>query len=195
MVTRDVLMGIGIGAVLAYVADPQGGRRRRARARDQIVHAGRKTRDAMGATARDLANRTTGMVAETRGLLTDDAVDDRRLIERVRAQLGRASSHPRAIDVEAANGTVTLRGPILTRELDNLLAAVGSVRGVKAVVNELEPHESAEGVPSLQGEGRIASNALDILQRNWAPATQALVTAGFAATGVCLAAYARRSAN
>jgi hypothetical protein len=61
------------------------------------------------------------------------------------------------------------------------------------VSNELEPHESAEGVPSLQGQGSVAEPTLDILQTNWAPATQALVAvAGLAATGLCVAAYARR---
>jgi hypothetical protein len=35
--------------------------------------------------------------------------------------------------------------------------------------------------------------SLNIMQSNWAPATQALVTAaGLAATAVCVAAYARR---
>jgi len=92
-----------------------------------------------------------------------------------------------------ADGTVTLRGPILANEIDTILTTVRGVRGVVGVTNALEPHESAEGVPALQGQGSIADPELDILQRNWAPATQALVTAaGLAATAVCIAAYARR---
>jgi len=46
MVSRDVLVGIGIGALLLFIADPRSGRRRRALARDQIVRATRKTHDA-----------------------------------------------------------------------------------------------------------------------------------------------------
>ena len=122
----------------------------------------------------------------------DRDVDDDRLLERVRARLGRACSHPRAIDVEVTDGIVTLRGPILAGEIENVLSAVRAVRGVQSVTNELASHESSEGIPSLQGEGSIADPSLDILQRNWAPATQALVTAGIAATGICIAAYARR---
>jgi hypothetical protein len=193
MVTRDLLVGIGIGAFLLFIADPRAGRRRRALARDQFVRATRKTRDALDATARDIANRTSGTVAAARGRWTDERVDDRRLLERVRAKLGRACSHPHAIDADVADGTVTLHGPILANEVDNVLATIRSVHGVLSVTNALETHDSAEGVPALQGEGSIADPELDILQRNWAPATQALVTAaGLAATAVCVAAYVRR---
>ncbi|HXW04723.1 MAG TPA: BON domain-containing protein [Vicinamibacterales bacterium] len=195
MNARDVLVGVGIGAVLTYVADPAAGRRRRALARDQLVRASRKTRDALDATARDMANRTTGIVAATRGRWRDRQVDDRRLLERVRAKLGRACSHPRALDVMVADGMVTLRGPILAAEVSQVLATVGAVRGVRHVENELELHESADGVPSLQGEGTVAGPSIDLLQRNWAPATQALVTAGLAATGLCIAMYARRASK
>jgi osmotically-inducible protein OsmY len=192
MVRGNLLLGLGIGAVVTFLADPRAGRRRRALARARAVRATRKTRDALDATVRDLANRTTGIIAETRGRFTDEPMDDRTLVERVRARLGRASSHSHALDVTAADGSVTLRGPILAREVQDVLATVQAVRGVKQVVNELEPHESAAGVPGLQGESRTASPSRDILQRNWSPATQALVTMGLTATGICLAAYARR---
>ena len=193
MVTRDLLVGIGIGAGLAFIADPQAGRRRRALARDQFIRASRKTRDALDATARDVGNRTTGIISSARGRWTHRSVDDRRLLERVRATLGRYCSHPRAIDVDVSDGCVTLRGPILATEVTNVIGAARSVPGVATVANQLEVHESAEGVPSLQGDGRVAGPSIDILQRNWAPATQALVTAaGVAATAVCVAAYARR---
>jgi hypothetical protein len=193
MNTRDLLVGAGLGAALSYVLDPQAGGRRRALARDAMVRASRKTRDGIDATARDIANRSRGIAATTRGRLSREEVDDWRLIERVRARLGRACSHPHALDVDAVDGEVTLRGPILSSEVDGLLSAVATVRGVRTVINELEPHDSSQGVPSLQGEGNIAGPSLDVLQRNWAPATRALVAAAsLAATGVCLTAYARR---
>jgi gas vesicle protein len=193
MVTSGMLIGMGVGAAVAFMADPRSGRRRRALTRDQFVRAGRKTRDALDATARDIGNRTTGMIATARGTLMNEDIDDRRLIERVRASLGRASSHPRAIDVESENCVVTLRGHVLAAEHDDVVTAAAAVRGVQRVASELQSHESAEGVPWLQGERNVAGPTWDILQRNWAPATQALVAmAGIAATGLCLAAYARR---
>jgi hypothetical protein len=189
-----LLTGAGVGALLTFVFDPNSGGRRRALARDKMIWATRKTRDGIDATARDIANRTQGIAAASRARLRAENVDDTRLIERVRARLGRACSHPSAIDVEARDGEVTLRGPILAGEVNNLLATAAAVRGVRSVVSELEPHETAEGIPSLQGEGRIGGPRLDILQSNWAPATRALVgVAALAATGICVASYARRS--
>lgn len=190
MNTREILVGVGVGAALAYMLDPQVGARRRALVRDKVILASRKTRDCTDATARDLANRTRGIAAATRGRFFSEDVDDERLVERVRSKLGRVSSHPRALDVRAEAGEVTLYGPILAREVDDVLSTVAAVRGVRSVINELEAHESAEGIPSLQGEGRVAGPSIDILQRNWAPATQALV--GMAALAATMIAYSAR---
>jgi gas vesicle protein len=188
-----LLIGVGVGAAIAYMLDPNRGRRRRALVADQVRRASGKTRDAIDATMRDMTNRAVGIAAATRARLAHDDVDDATLIERVRATLGRVCSHSRAIDVEVDDGNVTLRGPRLRSELDTVLGGVAAVRGVRSVNNELELHVSAEGVPSLQGSSNVAGPTLDVLQRNWAPGTQALVAAaGLAATGVCIAAYARR---
>ena len=192
MNSRDLLVGAGLGAALVYLIDPDNGRRRRALARDQMVRVSRKTRDAADATFRDVTNRTKGIFASARRS-NEVAVDDEILIERVRAKLGRVCSHPRAIDVEARNGAITLRGPILAREAAKVAGAIEGVRGVRSVSDQLVHHETAAGVPSLQGEGRLPGSRLDIFQSNWAPATQALVAAaGLAATGVCVAAMTSR---
>ena len=119
MRTRDMLVAVSVGAIAAYVADPRGGPRRRALIRDRFVRAGRRTRDAVDATTRDVANRTSGIVAATRARVTSGPADDHRL--------------------------------------------------------------------------HLAQPSLDVLHRDWAPATPALVTAaGLAAAGLCMAAYARR---
>lgn len=192
MNTREILAGAGVGAAVAFMLDPQGGGRRRALVRDKVVRASRKTRHGVDAVARDITNRSRGIAAATRGRFAGAAVDDDVLVERVRAKLGRAASHPRAIDVKATHGEVTLYGPVLSGEVDRLLATVASVRGVRSVVDELDPHDSPHGIPSLQGQGGVARPSLDILQRNWAPATQALVgMAALAATGAVIA-YRRR---
>lgn len=192
MNSRDVLIGAGAGAALAFIFDPTGGGRRRALMRDKVVRGTHKTRDGLEATARDISNRTQGVIAATRGRWANEEVDDATLLERVRAKLGRVCSHPRAVDVEITQGDVVLRGPILADEVEDVLVAASSVRGVQSVTNELEVHQMAEGVPSLQGQGRVAGPSLDILQSNWAPATQALVAAAALTTGVLFAAYARR---
>jgi hypothetical protein len=193
MVNNSVLAGLGLGAALAFVFDPDRGARRRALVRDQVVRGSRKTRDGIDATVRDIANRSRGVAATVRGRLTRKETDDRRLAARVRSTLGRQASHPRAIEVDATGDEVTLRGPVLAGETAGIVAAVEAVPGVRAVRNLLEPHDTAEGVPALQGRGRRPGPRLDILQENWAPATQTLVAAAaIAIGGALMAIYSRR---
>jgi gas vesicle protein len=194
MNTRDVLTGAGIGAAIAFLLDPNRGNYRRALVRDKMTRAARLTRDGVDATARDMSNRARGMAAATRGRFSRGSVNDEKLVERVRAKLGRACSHPRAIDVYARNGEITLSGPILSSEVTGLLSVISSVRGVRNVRNYMQAHDSGEDIPSLQGEGRLAEPSWNLLQRDWAPATRALVTASIVA-GVGLAAYARRGSQ
>jgi hypothetical protein len=194
MNTSSVLIGAAAGSALMFMLDPDRGGRRRALLRDQAVRVTRKTRDGFDATSRDLANRTMGVAAAARARLSRGEISDATLTERVRAKLGRVCSHPRAVDVDAHEGHVTLRGEILSSELDDVLAAAAAA-GAVAVHNELEAYETSAGVPSLQGDGRTAGSSLDVLQQNWAPATRALVGAGLVATGACIAAAAFRSAS
>ena len=193
MDTRSLMLGAAAGTALMFMLDPDRGGRRRALVRDQAVRATRKTRDGLDATVRDIRNRAGGVTAAVRGRWAGDAVSDETLVERVRAKLGRVCSHPHAIDVDANNGEVTLCGSALASEVPGILTTAATIRGVESVHNELESYESAEGIPSLQGEGRLAGPSLDILQSNWAPATRALVSAGLLATGVWMVVHAARS--
>ena len=188
----SLLSGVALGAALVFVLDPDRGSRRRALVRDKIVRGSRLTGEALDATVRDMQNRARGIAATARGRLRHEEVDDTRLVERVRARLGRVCSHPHAIDVEVRDGEVTLRGPALADEVHSLLTTAASVRGVHAVVNDLEPHDSPDGVPALQGDGRLAGSSFDLLQRNWAPATRALVSVAAVAAGGLAYAYTRR---
>jgi gas vesicle protein len=193
MNTRDLLTGAGVGAALAFILDPDRGRRRRALLADKMTRASRTTRKALDATARDIGNRARGLAAGRHAQASHRDLNDQKLVDRVRSRLGRVSSHPRAIDVTAREGEVTLRGPILAHEIDDLVALSGSVPGVRRIVNELEPHASADGIPALQGEGRLAEPSWDILQRRWSPATRALVGASSLAAGAWVASHARRT--
>jgi osmotically-inducible protein OsmY len=192
MDNRSLLSGMAIGAALALAFDSNQGTRRRALIRDKMIRGTRRTGEALDATVRDMRNRARGIAAATRSRLRNEEVDDNRLVERVRAKLGRVCSHPRAIDVYVSDGEVTLIGPALADEVRDLLSAAASVRGVHSVVNELEPHETPEGVASLQGEGRTAGSSLDLLHATWAPATRALVGAAALAAGGLAIAYSRR---
>jgi hypothetical protein len=60
-----VLGGIGMGAGLMYILDPDRGRNRRAVARDKMMSAVNRTGKAIGSKTSNLMNRTKGVVAET----------------------------------------------------------------------------------------------------------------------------------
>lgn len=133
-----LISGIGLGAGLMYLLDPNRGRRRRALLRDKAVHLSRRSGRALAIVARHLRNRARGLVAKTRSRLASQAVSDEVLVERVRARIGHVISHPRAISVTASQGCVTLSGPIPAREAGPLLSAISSLPGVASVRDQLE---------------------------------------------------------
>jgi hypothetical protein len=58
-------LGLGLGAGLMYLLDPQGGRGRRAQARDKAVSQLKKGGSAALSTSKHLGNRTKGLVHGT----------------------------------------------------------------------------------------------------------------------------------
>ena len=166
--------GMGLGAGLMYLLDPDQGRRRRALLRDQLTSTAGRLDDCLGATWTDVRQRAQGLAAETSARLTGGPVSDHVLVERVRAKMGRYVSHPGAIEVAARDGRVTLSGPVLAREVDRLVGAVAAVPGVTGVDNRLEAHARAGDVPGLQGGGGRPGERLKVAEVNWAPATRPL---------------------
>lgn len=57
-----MLSGLGLGALLMYLFDPQGGNRRRALIRDKATKLNRQAREAAAGTAKDISNRAQGIV-------------------------------------------------------------------------------------------------------------------------------------
>jgi uncharacterized membrane protein len=162
---------------LMYLLDPERGRRRRTLLRDKLTHYWHKAGEAATITATDVSQRVPGKLSETMARFRREEVSDPVLVERVRAKLGRVCSHPRAIHVSADQGRVTLTGPILTAEVDDLLKAVASVRGVRDVTNQMEAHATSDNVPALQG-GRPRPGESSA---NWSPTSRLLAsTAGCA---------------
>jgi uncharacterized membrane protein len=72
----NFITGIGVGAGLAYLLDPDKGDGRRAMARDRAAHILNTTSDAIEATARDLRNRSIGLANEVASRLTREEVAD-----------------------------------------------------------------------------------------------------------------------
>ncbi|HKN84959.1 MAG TPA: BON domain-containing protein [Pyrinomonadaceae bacterium] len=177
--------GLGLGTGLMYLLDPNRGKRRRALLRDKCVWAARKTGEGFEVTARDLRNRSQGIITELQSRFSSEPVDDAVLVDRVRSKLGRIVSHPSAIQVTSQNGNVTLAGPILAAEVPELLTCVIRVAGVNDVIDNLEVHEEAGNHPALQGGREREGSRFEFFQENWSPAAR--FVAG--AAGASLAVY------
>lgn len=173
-----IIAGLGIGAALMYAVDPDRGNRRRALAREKLAHKAREFASVAEKGVRDLRNRAQGIFAEAWCSLKTEHVSDQVLVDRIRAKIGRAASHPSEIEVTVEDGKVVLSGPVLEGEIDDLVAATYSVRGVERVLSRLEPHEHSENFPGLKGRARVGRQKPDILQQNWAPGTRLLVGTG-----------------
>jgi hypothetical protein len=184
---RSSLIGAGCGATLMFIFDPSRGARRRALVRDKFVRAAHKTREAAGATKRDIENRLTGAAAHARFLMTEEAVDDRIVCERVRAELGRIASHPRAILVASNGGIVTLTGDALADEVPMIVSRVSGVRGVQDVRNAIRPHASADRLPALQGRSARPGWWSTWIRESWSPAAAVAAAIGATAFAIALA--------
>jgi uncharacterized membrane protein/osmotically-inducible protein OsmY len=172
-----LLSGLGLGAGLMYLFDPNRGNRRRAELQHQLTHAAHKSGDAIGTTARDVGNRARGLWSQIASWFKSDEADDQVIEARVRSKLGRVISHPSAIEVRAEQGHVTLSGPILAREVDALISCVLRVKGVRGVENQLEIHEQAGNLADLQG-GSLRESRFELMQENWSPTARLLTSVG-----------------
>lgn len=167
----NFVSGLGLGAGLAYLFDPDAGHRRRALGRDKLVHLINKIGDAVDATTRDLQHRGVGLAARTRSWLVRKKVTDDVLAARVRSKIGIVVSYPHTIELSVRDGRVTLTGPVFKDEVDRLLSAVSKVRGVTGIENRLEIQKEEEGAP---GRRRKAAR-FDFMQENWSPTARLMV--------------------
>lgn len=152
-----LLTGIGVGAGLMYLLDPQGGRRRRTAVKDKSARAFAQGSDVVLKTSKDVSNRAKGLAASVGSRLhQEEEVGDEVLVARVRSKMGHCVAFPSAIEVTAEEGRVTLRGPVSSHEASRLLALVNKVKGVRELDNQLEVQEGPEGDESLEASGNGA---------------------------------------
>ncbi len=171
-----LLGSFGLGAGAIYLCDPELGRRRRRLLADRANHLSRVLGDELDALGSDFPNRSRGLIAELRAQFAGGPVSDEVLVNRVRSRLGHAIDHTGGIEVQAQNGRVTLSGPVLRSELDDLLGCVRVVPGVYEVEDRLDVRDEAGNVPALQGSGQRREGAF--ARETWPPTTRALAGAG-----------------
>src|SRR6185312_1214576 len=158
----SALTGAVAAAGVMYYFDAGSGRRRRAEFGQRSAGAARRGVSRLQAASRDLAHRVYGLGARATARIRRGEVAPTVLVERVRARLGRAVSHPGAVHVSAdEQHTVRLTGAVLAWEHEPLRRALAQVPGVGAIRDELEVHESAQQVSSLQGGARRTRGPAD----------------------------------
>jgi hypothetical protein len=152
----SLLAGVGLGAGLMFVLDPDRGRRRRAVARDRLVRLGHDAVWHANKQARNAGNHVVGTIAEYGAKVRDRfrGIDDEQLVRRVAAQVGHVVSHPGSLGITAEDGRVTISGPILRSEVDTLKKRLDETRGIRQCELQLDIHDSDENVPGLQGTSR-----------------------------------------
>ena len=113
-----VLRGMVLGAGIAYLFDPESGRRRRAKL---IGRAGRLLREVRHLAARKTrftAGRLRGLSAPLRQDEASRATDDGTVLQRIRSEalrdVGVSTSEG---DVTVADGVATLRGEVVSASL------------------------------------------------------------------------------
>jgi hypothetical protein len=122
-----------------YVLDPKSGRRRRMLLRDKGVHVSRVIGHGFNVTGRDIGHRFQGAIAKGLSVFKGRDISDEVLIERVRAELGRAVTNSSGIKVNAKDGEVHLSGSILQHEYHPLLKRIRRIAGVRYLVDRLTP--------------------------------------------------------
>lgn len=145
----------GAGAGLMCLLDPKRGRRRRELISDKALHSAKIMGREIEGSGRDWTNRAQGFAIETSTRLAKETVPDNVLVDRVRSKIGRAVSHPKAIEVTAERGVVDLSGGVLRSEMRRAIRCAESVRGVRAVCHDtLRTYADERGIPGFEQRGR-----------------------------------------
>ncbi len=151
--TVTLLSGMIIGATAMYIFDEHRGAKRRAYARDKVIRAGHVLGRGLRKRGRDLMNRAVGSLAELRSSMRDEAraFSDDELVDRVRSQLGHVVSHSGLLEIQARDGCVIVRGPVLENEVEKIRNRIRKTRGVKDCRLELEPRPDLERISGQRG--------------------------------------------
>jgi osmotically-inducible protein OsmY len=138
---RFFALSAALGAAVAYLFDPQSGRRRRAVLRDRGAALARKSFRRLGRAQRHAQAEAYGLSQKAHHLREEakPRPDDATLAQKVETEIFRDPEVPKGqINVNAENGTVVLRGEVNTPDLiRDLEERTRKVQGVEEVENLL----------------------------------------------------------
>ena len=138
---RGTLVAGLLGAALAFLFDPQSGRRRRAHARDRVAGAIRRLGRRGGRFGRHVGSRGRGYAARVSHETPEERLhpDDATLTQKVESELFRPADVPKGqINVNVQHGVVQLRGEVPQPEMiRDLVEKARQIAGVRDVENLL----------------------------------------------------------
>ena len=139
----SIAVAAAAGAGLTYFLDPDAGARRRNMARDRLMATLRSGGKKAESTAAQVSSQAQGAAARAAAAVRKEKPppNDQALAAKVETVIFRDDSVPKgAINVDAADGVVTLRGEVGDRDMiEELEKEVRGINGVKDVSNLLHP--------------------------------------------------------
>jgi hypothetical protein len=158
---RSMVFGAAVGAAIAYLFDPEQGRGRRMRLRDQGMAASRRTTTRLERRGRYVAGTAIGRVMQAGSRLAPAAVDDATLVDRIRSEaLGDAHIPAGEINVDVADAVATLRGelsdPALIEEIVGRVRMVPGVAGVENLLHTPQQEPAKNKRAAIRASERAA---------------------------------------
>jgi osmotically-inducible protein OsmY len=138
---RNAFKWLSLGALVAYLADPQSGRRRRNMLRDRTLASFRRTGRKTARAGQGVAAQAHGITRKLTHLKEEQKpqADDTTLAQKVQTEIFRDVDVPKGqINVNAQDGVIQLRGEVPGADLiDDLVNRARKVQGVRDVENLL----------------------------------------------------------
>lgn len=137
---RKILVGIGIGALAAYLFDPARGKTRRVQVRDRMMGKSRRLSRKLQRTGRHVVSDAEGMKERIANLSSEEkSYDDVTLAQKVSSELFLDPSLPKeSININAEEGVVVLRGEVdQVKDIKKIEKQVRKIDGVDEVDNFL----------------------------------------------------------
>ena len=155
-------VGTGLGAVIAYLLDPDRGRGRRNQTADRIAGLIRRAGRRAGRGYRYLRGTAAGIGERlaNRPEARDTWMNDETLAHKVESELFRDPEIPKgSMNVNAEHGTVILRGTVASQDqIERIMVATMAIDGVQAVRSLMRTPADPPVKGDLEGDGEWAGS-------------------------------------
>ena len=138
-----LVIGGGIGATIAYLFDPDQGRSRRARIRDQMAARARRGLSTLAKQAKFQGGRARGLVHDAMAARRSERrFDDETLLQKIRSEAVGPwkidATEPHDVHVEVDAEKVTIEGRVASpNDRDRLREMVSNIEGVDQIEDAL----------------------------------------------------------